>query len=67
LVPNQLISQWLPAKQQLHLATSTYRWYERNVHRHILPTLGRVSVRRLRHQQPRRSMTRCFIRPLVVG
>ena len=31
-----LTSQWLPAKK-LHLATSTYRGYERNVQRHILP------------------------------
>lgn len=45
-----LTSQWLPAKQ-LHLATSTYRGYERNVQRHVLPTLGRVSIRRLRYQQ----------------
>ena len=29
-----LTSQWLPAKK-LHLATSTYRGYERNVQRHI--------------------------------
>ena len=45
-----LTSQWLPAKK-LHLATSTYRGYERNVVRHILPALGRVSIRRLRYQQ----------------
>ncbi len=45
-----LTSQWLPTKK-LHLATSTYRGYERNIHRHILPTLGRVSIRRLRYQQ----------------
>lgn len=45
-----LTRQWLPAKQ-LQLATSTYHGYERNVHRHILPALGRVSVRRLRYQQ----------------
>lgn len=45
-----LTSQWLPAKK-LHLATSTYRGYERNVRRHILPVLGRTSIRRLRHQQ----------------
>lgn len=45
-----LTSQWLPAKK-LHLATSTYRGYERNVQRHILPTLGKVSIRRLRYQQ----------------
>lgn len=45
-----LTSQWLPAKK-LHLATSTYRGYERNVARHILPALGRVAIRRLRYQQ----------------
>ncbi|MCZ7537148.1 MAG: site-specific integrase [Acidimicrobiia bacterium] len=45
-----LTSQWLPAKK-LHLATSTYRGYERNVVRHILPILGRISIRRLRYQQ----------------
>lgn len=45
-----LTSQWLPAKK-LHLATSTYRSYERNVQLHIVPALGRVSIRRLRYQQ----------------
>jgi integrase len=45
-----LASQWLPAKK-LHLAASTHRGYERNVARHILPALGRVSIRRLRYQQ----------------
>ncbi len=45
-----LTSQWLPAKK-LHLATSTYRGYERNVQNHILPALGRIGVRRLRYQQ----------------
>jgi integrase len=45
-----LTSQWLPAKK-LHLATSTYRGYERNVVRHILPLLGRTALRRLRYQQ----------------
>ena len=45
-----LTSQWLPAKK-LHLATSTYKGYERNVVRHILPVLGRTSLRRLRYQQ----------------
>jgi integrase len=44
-----LTSQWLPAKK-LHLATSTYRGYERNVQLHILPTLGRTSLRRVRYQ-----------------
>ncbi len=45
-----LTSQWLPAKK-LHLATSTYRGYERNVQLHILPAFGRTSIRRLRYQQ----------------
>jgi integrase len=45
-----LTSQWLPAKK-LYLATSTYRGYERNVQRHVLPVLGRVGLRRLRYQQ----------------
>jgi hypothetical protein len=45
-----LNSQWLPVKK-LHLATSTYRGYERNVQLHVLPTLGRVGIRRLRYQQ----------------
>jgi integrase len=45
-----LTSQWLPAKKQ-HLATTTYRGYERNVQRHILPVLGKVGIRRLRYQQ----------------
>lgn len=45
-----LTSQWLPAKK-LHLATSTYRGYERNVQLNILPVLGRISIRRLRYQQ----------------
>jgi integrase len=43
-----LTGQWLPAKK-LQLAASTYRGYERNVHRHILPALGRIGLRRLRH------------------
>ena len=45
-----LTGQWLPAKKQ-HLATSTYRGYERNVQGHILPALGMVSIRRLPYQQ----------------
>jgi integrase len=43
-----LTGQWLPAKK-LQLAASTYRGYERNVQRHIVPALGRVGLRRLRH------------------
>lgn len=45
-----LTSHWLPAKK-LHLATTTYRGYERNIQRHIVPALGRVGIRRLRFQQ----------------
>jgi integrase len=45
-----LTSQWLPAKK-LHLATSTYRGYERNVQLHVLPALGRIGLRRLGYQQ----------------
>jgi hypothetical protein len=43
-----LTAQWLPTKR-LQLAASTYRGYERNVRRHILPPLGRIGLRRLRH------------------
>ena len=43
-----LTGQWLPAKK-LQLAASTYRGYERNVQRHILPALGRMGLRRLRY------------------
>ena len=42
-----ITSQWLPAKK-LQLAASTYRSYERNVQRHIVPALGRIGLRRLR-------------------
>jgi integrase len=45
-----LTNQWLPTKN-LQLATSTYRGYERNVKLHVLPTLGRVALRRLTYQQ----------------
>jgi hypothetical protein len=45
-----LTNQWLPAKK-LHLATSTYRGYERTVTLHVLPVLGRVALRRLTYQQ----------------
>jgi integrase len=44
-----LTGQWLPAKR-LQLAASTYRGYERNVQRHILPALGRIGLRRLRYR-----------------
>lgn len=45
-----LTGQWLPAKK-LQLAASTYRGYERNIQLHVVPTLGRTSMRRLRYQQ----------------
>lgn len=45
-----LINEWLPAKR-LHLAATTFRGYERNIERHIIPTLGRTPIRRLRYQQ----------------
>ena len=45
-----LTNQWLPAKK-LHLATSTFRGYERNIKLHVLPVLGRVALRRLTYQQ----------------
>ena len=45
-----LNSQWLPGKK-LHLATSTYRGYERNVKNHILPVLGKIGIRRLGYKQ----------------
>ena len=42
-----LTTQWLPGKK-LTLATSTYRGYLRKTQLHILPTLGRIGIRRLR-------------------
>ena len=45
-----LTSQRLPAKK-LHLATSTYMGYERNVHLHVVPAVGRIGLRRLGYQQ----------------
>jgi integrase len=45
-----LQSQWLPAKKA-KLRPSTYAGYRRNVKLHILPTLGRVPIRRLRDKQ----------------
>lgn len=41
-----LVRQWLPGKR-LVLAASTYAGYRRNIERHILPTLGRIGLRRL--------------------
>ncbi len=42
-----LQSQWLPAKKA-ELRPSTYTGYRRNVALHIMPTLARIPVRRLR-------------------
>lgn len=42
-----LTERWLPAKR-LALKISTWDGYRRKVERHILPTLGRVGLRRLR-------------------
>ena len=42
-----LTGRWLPAKK-LELRTSTYRSYVHKTQRHILPTLGRKRLRRLR-------------------
>ena len=41
----------LAARQEGHLASSTFDSYRRKVDRHILPTLGRVPIRRLRSEQ----------------
>ena len=45
-----LTRRWLPGKK-INLATSTFDSYRRKVDRHILPTLGRVPIRRLRSEQ----------------
>jgi Phage integrase, N-terminal SAM-like domain len=45
-----LQSQWLPAKKS-RLRPSTYAGYRRNVELHVLPTLGRMPIRRLRDKQ----------------
>lgn len=42
-----LTTRWLPGKRVV-LATSTYAGYRRNVERHVLPSLGRIGLRRLR-------------------
>lgn len=42
-----LTGRWLPAKK-IELRTSTYRSYVHKTQRHILPTLGRKRLRRLR-------------------
>lgn len=42
-----LTTRWLPGKK-VELARSTWDGYRRKIDRHILPTLGSVSIRRLR-------------------
>ena len=42
-----LSEQWLPAKANT-LAASTWQGYRRKIERHILPTLGRIPIRRLK-------------------
>ena len=42
-----LTTRWLPGKK-LELARSTWDGYRRKIERHILPTLGKVSIRRLK-------------------
>jgi integrase len=42
-----LTNRWLPGKR-LTLRMSTWNGYRRKVERHIVPTLGRISIRRLR-------------------
>ncbi len=44
-----LTARWLPGKK-LELADSTWDGYRRKIDRHILPTLGKIPIRRL---QPR--------------
>ena len=45
-----LTTQWLPTKK-LHLATSTYRGYERNVTLHVLPA-GQAGLFHIRAPPP---------------
>jgi integrase len=45
-----LTRRWLPGKK-VNLAPSTYDSYRRKIERHIVPTLGRTSIRRLRVEQ----------------
>jgi hypothetical protein len=42
-----LTTRWLPGKK-LELARSTWDGYRRKTERHILPTLGKVPIRRLK-------------------
>jgi integrase len=41
-----LTNRWLPGKR-LTLRTSTWDGYRRKVERHIVPSLGRIAIRRL--------------------
>lgn len=45
-----LTQTWLPAKR-IELRPTTWDGYRRIVHRHVLPTLGSVPMRRLRPEQ----------------
>jgi integrase len=45
-----LTRRWLPGKK-VNLAASTYDGYRRKIERHVVPTLGRVLLRRLRPEQ----------------
>ena len=45
-----LARDWLPMKK-LQLAVTTYASYERNIKRHVLPALGQIRLRRLKHTQ----------------
>ena len=42
-----LVTMWLPGNKH-ELARSTWDGYRRKIERHILPTLGKVSIRRLK-------------------
>lgn len=42
-----LLARWLPGKK-LELAHSTWDGYRRKMERHVIPSLGKVSIRRLR-------------------
>ena len=45
-----LTNQWLPGKANT-LAESTWHGYRRKIERHILPTLGKTPIRRLKVDQ----------------
>ena len=42
-----LLARWLPGKK-LELAHSTWDGYRRKIERHVVPSLGKLSIRRLR-------------------